>query len=82
MNTFHLAVVIIAIGVVVIACLSGICSLMMATDPADQSGHRPARIDLKVAWLWLRSRCSPAAGRLTRLTPWLLATSKGSNDPQ
>jgi hypothetical protein len=30
MNAFHLTVVIIAIGVMVVACVSGICSLVLA----------------------------------------------------
>lgn len=29
MNAFHLTVVIIAIGVMVVACISGICSLVL-----------------------------------------------------
>jgi len=29
MNAFHLTIIIIAIGVMVIACLSGICSLLL-----------------------------------------------------
>jgi len=29
MNGFHLAVVIIAIGIFVVACVSGICALML-----------------------------------------------------
>ncbi len=30
MNAFHLTVVIIAIGVMVVACVSGICALVLA----------------------------------------------------
>jgi Na+-driven multidrug efflux pump len=29
MNAFHLTVVILAIGIMVVACLSGICSLFL-----------------------------------------------------
>jgi len=51
MNAFHLTIVIIAVGIMVVACISGICSLMLSkrrdehTDAPmiqqDSEAHRP-----------------------------------------
>jgi hypothetical protein len=49
MNAFNLTVVIIAIGVVIVACLSGICSLMLTKRGNE---HTDAETSGPFARLW------------------------------
>jgi|AP12_2_1047962.scaffolds.fasta_scaffold197212_2 hypothetical protein len=56
MNAFNLTIVILAIGVVVVACLSGICSLLLGERDNEHSNSYPRRL---FARLWPASRRRP-----------------------
>jgi hypothetical protein len=55
MNAFNLTIVIIAVGVVVVACLSGICSLLLGKGVNEQANSQ-TRGPLARLWSALKRR--------------------------
>jgi hypothetical protein len=66
MNAYHVAVVILAVSVVVIASIGGICSLVFAKTRNGPATSEPARLPLRYAGPWFRYRLNPVSGAWRR----------------